>query len=151
MEFERTRDVLDHVRAFHERVSSFYENLADEANQQRTRMILDYMSRHEKHLQESIGRYEEDAAKEILDTWFQYSPEEDLLVRLTDIEVTHDMSVDDVVGIAMRLDDSLIELYGELEESALSENVKDLFSNLLELEKQEEHKIARTGLEAKTL
>jgi rubrerythrin len=151
VEFQRTRDVIDHVRAFHAQVGELYRRLAEGADRERVRLLLNYMGRHEKHLEASLAAFEEQAASGLLDTWFQYDPEEETLARLTDVAVDPGMGVDDVIALAMRVDDGLIGLYEELAACALSADVKELFANLLELEKQEKSKAIRGALEMKDL
>ena len=50
MAFETTKDVLDHARDFHRQLSDHYAQLRDKAERERVKMLLDYLSRHEKHL-----------------------------------------------------------------------------------------------------
>ncbi len=37
-------------------------------------MLLDYLSRHEKHREETLAKYEEEASKKVMETWFKYIP-----------------------------------------------------------------------------
>ena len=144
--FERTRDVLDHARSFHQQVSELYQRLEDRAEKERVQMLLDYLRRHEKHLEQSLSDYEKEASKRILDTWFQYTLEEDPSDLLSEVEVREDMAVDDVVRLALRLDDYLIDLYRNMADNADIPEVKEVFTNLLELEQQDEHQLARNAL-----
>jgi rubrerythrin len=144
--FERTRDVLDHARAFHHQVSDLYQRLEDRVEKERVQMLLDYLRRHEKHLEQSLADYEEEASKRILETWFQYTLEEDPSELLSELEVKGDMPVDDVVRLALRLDDYLIALYRNMADHTDIPDVKEVFTNLLELEQEDEHQIARNAL-----
>lgn len=144
--YETTRDVLDHARAFHGELGKLYERLAGEAQQERVKMLLNYLSRHEEHLEEGLAQYEEGASKRILDTWFKYVPGEDRLRECQSIQLERDMSVDDVVAVALRLDTCLLDLYKEMADTAVSQEVKDVFTNLLDMEEQEKHKLARNTL-----
>lgn len=144
--FEQTRDVLDHARSFHHQVAELYHALEDTAEQGRVKMLLDYLQRHEKHLEQSLADYEGEASKRILDTWFQYALEEDPADFLSEVEVKKNMSVEDVVRLALRLDDYLIDLYRHMVAHSDIPEVKEVFANLLELEQQDEHQIARNAL-----
>nr|MBS0019122.1 hypothetical protein [Gammaproteobacteria bacterium] len=144
--FERTRDVLDHARSFHHQVGALYQRLENQAEKERVQMLLDYLGRHERHLEKSLADYEEEASKRIMDTWFQYTLEEDPSDLLSEVQIKGDMSVDDVVRLALRLDDYLIDLYKNMAENTDIPEVKEMFTNLLELEQQEEHQIARNAL-----
>ncbi len=144
--FERTRDVLDHARSFHHQVGELYQRLENRAEKERVQMLLDYLRRHERHLEESLADYEEDASKRILDTWFQYTLEEDPSNLLSEVEIKADMAVNDVVRLALRLDDYLIDLYRSMVDNTDISEVKEIFTNLLELEQQDEHQLARNAL-----
>ncbi len=66
MSFENFKDILDHARAFHRQLSSYYKKLGDKAERERVKMLLDYMSRHEAHLDESLKQYEEEVFKGLM-------------------------------------------------------------------------------------
>ena len=62
-------------------------------------------------------------------------------------EIKPDMSVADVLQLAIRFDDCVIGLYKTLAKQSVSEDVRHLFSTLLEMEKKEEHQIVRNTIE----
>lgn len=147
MRFETTRDVLDYVKQFHRKARNLYSELADQEEQERLKLLLNYLSRHENHLAKSLADYEKETSEKILNTWFQYVPDQALLESINDIDIEPNLSVDEIVDLAMRLDDCLIQLYKEMidHSSAISE-VKEVFQNLLDMEKQEQHRLARSRL-----
>ena len=147
MPYWQTRDILRRAQDFHSQLSDFYHQLADDAKKTTVTMLLEYMSRHEKHLEESLAKYEESAASDILDCWFKYVPELATCKCFEGIEVGLSMSVDDVVNMAMRLDNCLVNLYREVAECANAAQVKEVFSALLEMEEQEKVKLIREALE----
>lgn len=149
MSFETTQDVLDHARAFHRQVSEFYDQLSQQNQKQRIKMLLDYLSRHEKHLEESLALYEEQVSSGILKTWFQYPPPKetlDICVNMS-LEGREDLTVEQVIELALQLDECLVDLYRAMIESADTEEVKAVFQNLLEMEKQEEIDMVRDTLQ----
>lgn len=149
--FKQTKDVLDYVRTFHSQLSKYYESLSQIAEKERVKMLLDYLSRHEKHLAENLAEYENDAAKKILNTWFRFIPKNIPPDCFENNKLKPNISVDDVISIALHFDDCLIELYKVMAEEAEIEELKDLFNNLLEMEKQEEKILARDALWLKDL
>ena len=52
MAYETVRDILDRVRNFHDQVGEYYHRLYSIADKERVRILLDYLSRHEKHLKD---------------------------------------------------------------------------------------------------
>lgn len=149
--FERTQDVLDHARTFHNELRRLYEQLSTETQKERVKMLLEYLSRHEAHLEESLAAYEAGASKRVLDTWFKYVPQEDKLKEFQDVKLEPDMSIDDVVDVALRMDNCLVEFYKDMATMAVIPEVKEVFTNLLEMEEREKHKLVRDALQLKEI
>lgn len=153
MAFETTKDVLDHVRQFHQQLSEFYNRLSQKAEKERVKMLLDYLSRHEKHLENSMADYEAEVSANILKTWFQYPPPKDMLTTCQSLSIDdYDvLTVDSVVILALDLDNCLISLYREMIKNSESTEVREVFENLLAMEQKEELELVRNSLELKDL
>jgi len=151
MEYERTRDIIEHARAFHGRLEELYQGLAEKAEKQRVKMLLDHLSRHERRLREVLSRYEQHAAREMLDTWFQYVPEEETLQRFAAVDWTDDMSIDQIIENALRLDQYLLDLFRESANRALGDDIRDVLGSLLTLEEEEMVRLKRSALYAELL
>jgi len=146
MRFEQTRDVLDHAVAFHSRLGKFYHRLSNHTEQQRLKLLLDYFSRHEKHLRRSLEDFEDETAEQLLNTWFDFTTGSDLDKLPAKTEIDPNTTVDQVIHLAMELDDHLIALYREMASRADIPELKQLFESLLKLEEQEQHRMARQAL-----
>jgi len=146
MAFETTKDVIDHARKFHRDLSEFYHQLADSAEQEKVKMVLDYLSRHERHLDQALARYEHDGANQVLDTWFKFKPDEATAKNIAALEVNNNMTVPEIVRMAMQMDERLIELYRGVARSSVAEEVKELFESLLKMEKQEESDMVKLAM-----
>jgi len=151
MAFDQTRDVLKHARQFHQKLSVFYKDLKDSASKERARTLLDYMSRHEKYLDDCLAEYEEQVSDNVLDTYFKYESESTALAELVDFEIKPDMDVNDVVAVAMHFDDCLIAFYREMAQRSLSEKVREVFENLLEMEQHEQLELSKRALDIEAL
>ena len=146
MRFEQTRDVLEHARAFHAHIGELYHRLANEAERGAVKMLLEYMGRHERNLEEALARYQREASEQILDTWFQYTHDDEILRLCEDSDFRPDMTVTEIVAAGLKLDDCLIQLYREMAECADSEQVREVFTNLLEMEEHEKHTLSKNAL-----
>ncbi|GAA6134962.1 hypothetical protein NBRC116188_17520 [Oceaniserpentilla sp. 4NH20-0058] len=146
MHYKTVKDVVDHSRRLHQQISQLYADMSQQHTQERVKMLLDYLQRHEKHLEEMLCDFEQDKSQKVLDSWFQYVPDQDLTDVLSGIAINDQMSVDEVVAMALKLDDYFIELYENMVESSHSSDAKSVFQNLLDIEKQEKIKTARTAL-----
>ena len=151
MRFEQATDVLEYARTVHQRLSEFYKNLGEQAEKERVKMLCDYMSRHEKHLEEAIADYEEEASDSVRKTWFQFAPNEGMIETLRRFQASPDLSVEQVVRFAMEIDDCLIDYYRTMAESADTDEVKEVFDNLVSLEQHEKVRVARNSLRLEDL
>ena len=151
MRFEQVRDILDHVREFHKRLDEFYQNIADHETSVRTKMLLEYLGRHEKSLAQGLADFEETASEKVLDTWFQNAQDKETLKLPEATEIKSHMSVEEVIHLGLELDGRLISLYKDAAESSAVPEVKEVFNNLLEMEQQEEHQIARAALDLRDM
>ena len=141
--YKQTSELIDYVRLFHKKMRGFYDQLHEKAEKQRVKMLLEYLSRHEKHREETLAKYEKEASNKVMDTWFQYVPENISSDCFKKIVNKSNISVDDVVSNVLHLNNCLIELYrGIIEETAVEE-VKDVFKSLLNRIEQEERDLVR--------
>ena len=80
MRFETAREVLNHANSFHLQLSEFYKTLAKGQDQNKAKLLLDYFVEHEQELADTLRRYEKDADDSILETWFEYTHDEEVLI-----------------------------------------------------------------------
>ena len=147
MPFDQTKDILDHARKFHRRLSRFYEDLKDSVEKERTRALLDYLSRHETYLDESLAKFQEQVSNNVLDTFLNYKADTANVSAITEFEISDDMSVDDVVAAAMHFDALLIKFYGDMARKTNSIKVREMFENLLVMEQHEQIELSKQTLE----
>ncbi len=136
MSVDQTRNIIDHTRIFHSRVSQHYHRLADSTQQGRVKLLLDYMSAHENRLAESLAAYEDSAPEKILNTWLQSAGTTDAAKLLIDDELIPGMSVDEIVELGIRLTECVIEVYQNLSQQSEPESVRQVFANLLSMEQK---------------
>ncbi|VGO21824.1 ferritin family protein [Pontiella sulfatireligans] len=146
MAFDQTKDVLNHAREFHQKLSVFYDALKESASKERTRALLDYMSRHEKYLDDCLAQYEEQVSDNVLDTYFKYGSESTKITAISEFEIKPEMEVADVVAAAMHFDACLIAFYREMAQRALSEKIREVFENLLVMEEHEQIELSKQML-----
>lgn len=148
MRYAQIRNMLDQVREFHGQLAEYYGSLSAKADQRRVAMLLDYLSSHERNLQEGLAQFEEEASRQVLDSWVDCSHMERMIATCAPSAVTPDMSVDGVTSVAMDVDECLMHCYQEIAEEAESDSVRDVFKNLIAMEQAELRKLARNALGA---
>jgi rubrerythrin len=147
--YKTARDILNMIRRFHQQLSEFYEQLSEISEKKRVRMLLEYMSRHEKNFEQALAEYDHENASKVLDAWIQYAPDSDILSIPKAKNLHSDISVDDVVDIAMELDDHLIKFYSEAERCVDFSVLKDFFGRLKEQEQADEAELVRSAEDIK--
>ncbi len=151
MPFDQTKDVLKQARKFHHKLSEFYEDLKDSADKERTRALLDYLSRHEKYLEDCLEEFQKDVSKNVLDSYFQYGSDASKLSGISEFEIKDEMCVEDVVAAAMHFDACLINFYREIADKARTGKVREVFENLLVMEQHEQIELSKQSLELSAL
>ena len=151
MHFKTVKDVVDHSRQLHQQISQFYHQLSEDNCKARVSMLLEYLKRHEDHLEDTLSKFGEDKSQSVLDSWFQYAPDQDLSEVMSTLEVSDHMDTDDVVTMALTLDDYFIDLYQGMVSNASSSAVKAVFQNLLDMEEHDKIQISKTALQMNDL
>lgn len=146
MPYGQAKEILKYAQEFHQQVSNFYQQISDKGQSTRVKMLLDYMIRHEKHLQKTLANYEKGVSSKVLDAWYQYSKDQRTFAPLESIKYLADMSADDVMKIASTIDNCLISSYKGIAETTNVPEVKEIFQNLLDMEEQQKHVKARVAL-----
>jgi len=147
MHYQTVKDVVDHSRQLHQDISGLYAKLSENQAQERVGMLLEYLKRHEDHLEQSLNQFENDKSQKVLDNWLQYSPDQDISDVLASVTISDHMTTDQVVNMALKLDDYFIDLYQEMINNSASSSVKVVFQNLLDMEQQEKIRMSKTALQ----
>jgi len=141
------RELLDQAKRFHHSLSELYGSVAEESLQARVKMLLAYMSRHERYLERCLADYEEETSKKLLDHWFQFPADAPLCESIVQHELKPGMPFEEVVRLVLKLDDGLVRFYRQVAEETVGEEVKELFTRLAAQMERDEHKIARAACE----
>lgn len=145
--FNTTRQILTQIKTFHSDLGTFYTDAAEQVETGRVGALLRFMGDHERYMRECLDRYEQRASRKVLDSWFQFSPVFKASRQIHKVEVDPEMSVGDVVNVALDFDDRLMKFVHNLADQSKTGDVRQLFENLAEIEEQEKHKASRAALE----
>ncbi len=141
--FEQVKDVLDYGIQLHGRLHDLYEQLQRQSEQARVKMVLDYLSRHERNRASAMERFEESTRRTVLDMWLQYAPSSQIETLLGQCGRQIDLGVVEVIKLALCFDDALIALYRETARESDDPLVQELFHNLAEMETREKQRFVR--------
>jgi rubrerythrin len=153
MTIKTIKDILNYAREFHTQLREFYSLLSSRSEKQRIKLLLDYMSQHEKYLEETLSRYIEKVSEQVLNNWFQYPPPQEIITNYDkkNIEKNENLTVDDVIEMAVKLDQLLLDLYNEIIKHSETDEMREVFTNLMEMEKRQELELVRDAQEWKDL
>ena len=143
---KQVREFVDFGKRLHGEIKKLYDELNEHAELERVKMLLDFLSRHEQHMEEALSRFEKKSRSGILDAWLEYSPGLDVEAVMTTCAIPEKPSSDDIVKIAMQFDDTLVNLYREVAEKVTDHRTKEVFRNLLNLEEREKIQVARAAM-----
>jgi len=128
--FSQVNELLQHNQQLHARTAAFYLVLSNQAQNERIKLLLNTLVKHESEMTLSLQSYIEKASIKILNTYFQFDHEhcvEELFVTKFD---SVQINIDDVETMATAFDDYFCHLYIEMQEAVSCELVRDLFENL---------------------
>lgn len=137
MPFKTVRDILDQARAFHRDLAERYRRAGEGAGREKLKVLLDFMGRHEQHMAHHLEGYEAEAAGRILGSWFKYSPAAPDLGAIEGVELRPDMTVEEVVAVSLKFDAALVAFYREAASESRSQEVKDFFAKVADMEQRE--------------
>ena len=143
---KQVRDFLDFGRDLHAEVRKLYIRLGDSAEQERVRMLLEFLERHEQHMVQTLGRFEQDSHAGLPNGWLEYSPALDVDSVIAQCQLSEQSTIDDIMAAAMRFDETLVRLYQEMAEKAVDQRTRDLFKDLVNLEQQEKISVSRAAM-----
>lgn len=148
MSYSTVKDIIDYSRSLHEHASNLYEQLRDETQRERVDMMLHLLAQHESTLAEALAQVEDGLADNVLQEWHQFEPGS-ISEALADCHEMHpDISVDELVRVALKIDDYMVGLYRQMLSEATSDESRQLFQNLVQLEEREKMRTVRTALSA---
>ena len=147
MRYMQVKNMLDQIRDFHGQLAEYYNQVSNSAGQQRIKMLLDHMSKHEKDLQEGLRSYEETASQGTMDTYVDCEYCNEILVTCKQTPIAPETSVEGVIKVAMDVDNCLMRFFREAAQQAETESVREVFRNLVEMEEAELRKLALNALQ----
>lgn len=146
-QYENARHLLAEIRDYHRRLAGLYADWSEKVSGERAALLLDYLRQREESLTSALRRYEEDAPDNVLDSWLQIQYPENLNDFLNELESAGntDLSLEEVRELAQSADEFLMALFRHVEEVSLNPEIRPVFHNLQELEREEEKALTQAA------
>ena len=148
MRYMQVKNMLDHIRDFHGQLAEYYSQVSNSAGQERIKLLLDHMSKHEKDLQDGLRAYQEAAPRGAMDTYVDCEYCNEILVTCKQTPIAPQTSIAGVTKVAMDVDNCLMRFFREAAQQAETETVRGIFRNLVEMEEAELRRLALGALQA---
>ncbi|WP_341502100.1 hypothetical protein [Gallaecimonas sp. GXIMD4217] len=146
MRFKQVRDLIDFTLEAHEALAKLYDRLSNQVDAERSRMMLHYLSEHERKVVGELQNYLDDAPDRLLDTWFDNASDSELLrkISLTQLPATADQQ--QILSLALDLDNRIIDSIAALVDNCPCSDSRTLLSNLVEVSRDRQHRFVHQTL-----
>lgn len=128
------KDFLDYSRELHREIQACYDSLNAHTEQERIKLLLDYLSRHERNMEENLHRFEDTTRKEILAVWLEHVPRLNIQEIIGRCKIRDGMPLEEIVEVALKLDAAMLGLYREVVNHTKDARVKAVFENIVSME-----------------
>jgi hypothetical protein len=144
MKIETFHDLIEWTRKMHEYLGQHLQQCASEQTETRAKMLLTYLSDHEKALVKTISAFEERADPKALNTWV-YDYLSNFPVTLSEDDKIHyeKLGFDDICEEIFKIHNQIIGLYRHMAERAEIPEARLLLTELLALENHEVMRLAQ--------
>lgn len=147
MSYLQIRDILEHLKGYYRRLSNLYEEVSETTDDERIRLLLQYMGRHERNLSRAVARHERAGAEGVLNTWVQYEFDKGIDEALQEAEMHPNPSVEEIIRFSRKIDQAFVDFYRQMAQYTDSPRIQELFESLLDLEQGKEEHYAWSELE----
>lgn len=143
MPAQQMRDLLHLTEQFHGALAEYYQSIENAVRREDVKQTLDFLSRHEQFIMMALEEYERSAPKGVADAWFTNFPGFKMPEPLKEQPVDPEMSVEELLELALHFDNSLIAWYQQIAARDLPDELRAAIESILELEREEEKRIVR--------
>lgn len=142
--YRQTRDILHWLVGRHTHLADIYRTSRARDGQRRAGWLLDRMWGQQEALGEIIRAFETSAPAEVLDTYFQYIPEEDdAAVYLDNLTARQDLTDQAATELVMTSSRQFEQLYRKLADMADFDTVRETFASMAQKIRRQQEKAAQ--------
>lgn len=141
MRFESIRDILGYIEECHIALVELYKRLSLESNDDKVRLLLYFLENKEQLSYQYIHDYVQQAPLPVLETWVDNMFDKSFPLRCQQLQLQADISIDDVIGLAMTFDSQLIELLQDSAYKSPTLEGQEALQNITSQEQQTLHQV----------
>lgn len=145
MRFDQTGEVLHYIERFHEELAQMYTDLGERMAEQRSRMMLDYMSSRETEMAEAVEKFSHGSSDRSLKEWDPMNIDDSAIRKRLRSGLHPEATADELLGLGLEVAAWLEGLFIRLEAKSSTPEQKSLFASLRDRAEREKHKLARNA------
>ncbi len=145
MPFQTTKDLIESIHDYHAALEDLFGRRASETVDETSGRMLRYLHERERRSREIVGEIEREGEPRVLRRWFGFTATP---VRPAgEDEVQPNMEVDQLLALAMSLQNQLVAYCRRLAEAAPITAVQDLFLGIARFEEHGLHLLTSASVE----
>jgi hypothetical protein len=140
------KKVSEIIEKYHIGLSEYYISLKPNSEDERVRLLLEFLGKSEAHLAEYLEKYRKSSPNRLMNAWVKYVPwlPTDIYCECRkNLNLQPPLVTYNVLDAALHFDDCLINYYTTLVQEIQNERVGEIFANLLRVTKKHEMNLAR--------
>jgi hypothetical protein len=130
--FKQIRDILPVIQSFYDELDSYYNRMSEKVKKDKVQILLDSVKKNRDSFKQTIDQLRKTGGDDILNVWIRHTPDSKSKIDFDEINLSDDMSADDVVKAVIEFEAWLDNLFGYITETSKSTSVQTVFSRLHE-------------------
>ena len=141
MRFKPIKDFLAYIEECHLALADLYTRLSLEVSNEKVKLLLDFMRNKEQLSYQHLHEYAQQAPTSILETWLDNVFDQGFPMKCQQMQLQPELSIDDVIALAMKLDTQIIELLQNAAHSAATVEAEVALENLTNQQEEMLHHV----------
>lgn len=130
MSYRQISGILNMIRQFHDQLTHEIQRHSQCSSDPRLALLAEYVKHQRDAVADAVRQDEAETSTDVLGTWLQFTPEEEIRSALKKLQLTAGEPVAELFTRVLEADHSLQELYESLSEQTSAEHVRDFFNSL---------------------
>lgn len=136
-------DVLKHAEAFEQMLAEYYSNLSEHTVREGVRLLTDYMSRHQVRIAAALNKLSPQQILHLGNTPLRYEPQAADCRCFDGMELPPDATAAQVLDVAVTFDECLVNLYRQVVQQPVDEEIREIFESLIRAEQNDEIRLKK--------
>lgn len=132
MSYQQVKDIISQIRDCHRCLREWLEQSRMDADNPAVSEMMKSLRQEEHQLQIALTRIGANGDQGVLDTWLQYTPDEELKQALESARFDEGMPISEVLVRKQEFDRAMLEAFRQMVTVSSAPRVRELFEQLVE-------------------